>query len=145
MAHIWAGTNDKARMGAFLADAENIFETACQASREESPDCDWAILIGPDGQIRMMQTDGWSLPSLATEHGARTAYRISRRGGQVELEGRRGNQICVLRSESPAATANALLGRPIVPTGITAWSSPRQLLLAGEALAIEKGTWKILA
>ena len=99
-------------MGAFWADAENIFETARQASQSGSPDCDWAILIGPLGDIRMLEAAGWALPSLLAHHGAETAYRVTREGGRVSLEGRRGSEACMLRSESPAATARHLLGCP---------------------------------
>ncbi len=114
-------------MGPFWADAENLFETARQATQAGSPDCDWAILIGPQGDIRMLDAAGWALPSLLAQHGSETAYRITREAGRVCLEGRRGSQTCLLRSESPAATARRLLGcHP--PTA--AWSQPGMALLA---------------
>ena len=118
-------------MGAFWADAENLFETARQASG--SPDCDWAILIGPQGEIRMLDAAGWALPSLLAQHGAETAYRITREGGRVCLEGRRGSQTCQLRSESPAAAARHLLAGHRLPS--TAWCPPRPALPAEAAPA----------
>ena len=102
-------------MGAFWADAENLFETASLASHSGSPDCDWAILIGPQGDIRMLDAAGWALPSLLAHHGAETAYRVTREGGRVSLEGRRRSQTCLLQSESPAAIASQLLGCRVPP------------------------------
>jgi hypothetical protein len=106
-------------VGAFWADAENLFETARQASQSGSPDCDWAILIGPQGDIRVLDAAGWALPSLVAQHGAETAYRVTREGGRVCLEGRRGSQTCLLRSEPPAAAARHLLGGHRLPSA--AW------------------------
>jgi hypothetical protein len=116
-------------VGAFWADAENLFETARQASQSGSPDCDWAILIGPQGGIRMLDAVGWALPSLLVQHGAETAYRVTRESGRVRLEGRRGSETCVLRSESPAATARYLLGCRLPPAGAV-WNPPSPALLA---------------
>jgi hypothetical protein len=144
--HIPRRTPDKFSMGAFWTDAENIFETARQASQSGSPDCDWAILIGPQGDIRMLDACGWALPSLAAQHGAQTAYRVTREGGQVRLEGRRGSETCLLRSESPAATARHLLGCQFQPAGATAWLPPSPASLT-EALPAPSGKdlWKALA
>jgi len=74
-----------------------------------SPDCDLAILIGPQGQIHMLDAAGWALSGLLIEHGAKTAYRVTRERGQVWLEGKSGGHTCLLRSESPATTARHLL------------------------------------
>jgi len=132
-------------VGAFWADAENIFETARQASQSGSPDCDWAILIGPQGDIRMLEAGGWALPSLLAQHGAATAYRITRERGRVCLEGRRGSQTCLLRSESPAATARHLLACHSASAGAT-WNAPHPALLPEAAPAPPaKEIWKMFA
>jgi hypothetical protein len=117
-------------VGAFWADAQDLFETARQASQAGSPDCDWAILIGPPGGIRMLEATGWELPSLLIEHGAHTGYRVIRQGGRVSLEGRRGSETCMLRSESPAATARHLLERLPPPIGSSRIPPARTLLEA---------------
>jgi hypothetical protein len=131
---------------AFWADAENIFETARQASQSGSPDCDWAILIGPQGDIRMLEATGWALPSLLAQHGAETAYRVTRESGRVCLEGRRGSQTCLLRSESPAATARHLLGCHLPPAGAAAWNPPSPALLAAAVPAPPtEEIWKMFA
>jgi hypothetical protein len=112
-------------MGPFWADAESLFETARQASQSGSPDCDWAILIGPHGDIRMLDASGWALPGLLAQYGSETAYRVTRAGDRVSLEGRRGSQTCLLRSESPAAAARHLLACRLPPV----WSQPSPALL----------------
>lgn len=113
-------------MGAFWADAASIFETASQASQSGSSDCDWAILIGAQGEIRMMDGAGWSLPGLLAHHGGATAYRVTREQGRVSLEGRQGSQTCLLRSESPSAAASHLLGVHVPPV---AWNLTQPALL----------------
>jgi len=141
--HIPRRAPDKIGVGAFWADAENIFETARQASQSGAPDCDWAILIGPQGDIRMLEATGWALPSLLAQHGAETAYRVTREGGRVCLEGRRASQTCLLRSESPAAAARYLLGCHLPPA---AWNAPGPALLAEATHAPPaKEIWKMFA
>ena len=116
-------------MRAFWEDAEGIFETAQGASRAGSPDCDLAILIGPQGEIHMLEAAGWALAGLVAEHGAKTAYRVTRERGQVWLEGRSGGDTCLLRSESPAAAARHLLAFPASPALAPAFQRPRPELL----------------
>jgi hypothetical protein len=74
-----------------------------------------AILIGAQGEIHMLEAAGWALPGLLAEYGGKTAYRITRERGQVWLEGRSGGDTCLLRSESPAATARRLLAFHALP------------------------------
>jgi hypothetical protein len=78
----------------------------------------------------MLDADGWALPSLLAQYGSETAYRVTRNGGCVCLEGRRGSQTCLLRSESPAATARQLLACHLPP----AWSQPSPALLTQAVL-----------
>jgi len=66
------------------------------------------ILMTPDG-IRMWADSDWPLDSLASHHGAQSAYRISNRSGSVRVEGREGFRTCLLESASPARTARFLL------------------------------------
>ncbi len=116
-------------MEAFWADAENLFETARQAAQSGSPDCDLAILIGPQGEIRMLEAAGWALPALVACHGARTVYRVTRERGCVRLEGRCGPQTCLLRSESSAETARQLLAGGLPPESAPDWSPSSRALL----------------
>lgn len=133
-------------MGAFWTDAESIFETAQQSSLAGSPDCDLAILIGPEGGIHMLEASGWALSTLLAHHGAQTAYRVTREYGGVRVEGRSGGQTCVLRSEAPADTARRLLSGPFAydPAGVAAlprraWLSAGPRFPAVESSQVE--TW----
>lgn len=110
-------------MSAFWTDAQGIFETARQAFG--SADCDWAILVGPQGEVHILEGSGWSLPGLLAHHGARAAYHVTRAGGRVCLEGRQGLESCLLRSESPADVA-----RRLMPTNI-----PLEVCAAGSLRA----------
>jgi hypothetical protein len=75
----------------------------------------------------MLEAGGWSLPSLLTHYGAQTAYRVTRDGGRVSLEGRRGPETCLLRSESTLATARQLLG---YQPPVSIWHPSNRALLA---------------
>jgi hypothetical protein len=94
----------------FLANAGRLLETAKAALQAQGGSEVLAILIGRDGAIRAVNAPDWPLDSLAREHGARMAYRISRTGRKVRVEGRHGSQRCLLEAEIPAPAY-----RPAVP------------------------------
>lgn len=96
-----------------LRDAGRILETATAAGGGEFESESLAILIGQDGAIRLLMDNDWPLASLQAHHGASAAYRVSRTGAQVRVEGKSRGSSCVLESETPAATALRMLsGRP---------------------------------
>jgi hypothetical protein len=124
------------RVGAFWADAQSIFETARQAFRHGEPDCDWAFLIGPQGDLHMLEAAGWTLPALLAQYGAQRVYRVTRERGCIRLEGRSASDTCQLQSESAARTAGHLLAR--YPALAPVWSRPSPALLPQ---APTVGTW----
>jgi hypothetical protein len=85
-------------VSSFLRHAEEILESA-SGGRE---DCELAILVGRDGGIHMVADSDWALDRLREHHAARTAYRVTRRAGRVELEARADGQSCIMHRESPA-------------------------------------------
>jgi hypothetical protein len=93
----------------FLTNAERIFETAASADGAELESGDLSILIGQDGAIHMLMGSDWPLDSLQTQHGASAAYRVSRNGAQVRVEGKSRTGSCMLQSELPSAAARRLL------------------------------------
>ena len=93
----------------FLVNAERILETAASASGSELESGGLAILIGQDGGIHMLMGSDWPLSSLQAHHGASAAYRVSRNGGQVRVEGKSRTGSCLLQSELPSAAARRLL------------------------------------
>jgi hypothetical protein len=92
----------------------------------------------------MLDATGWALPSLLAQEGAETAYRVTREGGLVRLEGRRGSDTCLLRSESPASAARHLFGSHLSLGG--GWN-PCVPLVLPEAIPVPPTveTWKMLA
>ena len=92
-----------------LQNAERIFETAVSADRAELESGNLAILIGQDGAIRMLMDSDWRADALQAHHGARAAYRISRSGSQVRVEGASRAGSCVLQSEAASAVAARML------------------------------------
>jgi hypothetical protein len=100
---------DKCLVTDFLANAEHILETAASADGVELESGNFSILIGRDGAIRMVMGSDWPLDSLQAHHGAKAAYRVSRNGAQVRVEGKSPTGSCVLESEPAASVAKRML------------------------------------
>jgi hypothetical protein len=91
----------------FLENAERIFETATSGDAARPGNLD--IMIGQDGAIRIVMGSDWPLNSLQAEHGAKAAYRVSRSGSQVRVEGKSWNGSCLLQSEPVSSVARRIL------------------------------------
>jgi hypothetical protein len=90
----------------FLRHAEEIF----LAAREGGPeDCEMSILVSRDGNIHMLAGSEWELEPLRLYHGARAAYRISRKAGGVRLEARSADESCLLQTKQPRSLTPAML------------------------------------
>jgi hypothetical protein len=85
----------------FLRQAEEILETAVAGCQ------DIAIVIGRQGNVRMLEPSGWSLPALRLEFGAKAVYKVERRGNMVRVEGWDGDRSCRLEKCAPPATSHA--------------------------------------
>jgi hypothetical protein len=107
--HAFRGRIDKVLVTDLLKNAERILETAVSAEGVELESGTLAILIGQDGGIRMVMNTDWPLESLQAHHGASAAYRISRTGSQVRVEGKSRTSSCVLESEPAGAAARRIL------------------------------------
>ena len=95
----------------FLENAERIFDTAASGyGQQESGEL--AIVIGQDGAIRMLMGSDWPLDSLQAHHGAIAAYRVSRSGTHVRVEGKSRTGSCMLQSEPVSSVARRLLADP---------------------------------
>ncbi len=90
-------------MSAFFQQAEEIFATARTAGAAGAEDGDLAVLVDEAGSIRVVAAGGWDAEALRLDRGARSVYRISRRGGRVRLEGRTSGERCLFESGRPAA------------------------------------------
>ncbi|MFY9726531.1 MAG: hypothetical protein WB579_09140 [Bryobacteraceae bacterium] len=93
-------------MNAFLRNAEELFATAQEGAGD---DCQVSVLVGPDGGIHMVFGSDWGLEPLRHHHGARAAYRVTRSGGRVAVEGRSAGATCRLEAARPA---RVLFGSP---------------------------------
>ena len=96
---------DKEVVSALFQHAEEIFRAARQGGAD---DCEMAILVSQDGGIHMLAADGWELEPLRLHHGARAAYRISRRAGGVRLEARSADESCLLQSKQAFRPTGAI-------------------------------------
>jgi hypothetical protein len=104
---------DKLLVTDFLENAGRIFETASStAAGSELESGNLSIVIAQDGAIRLMMGSDWPLESLQAHHGAKAAYRVTRSGSQVRVDGRSRTGSCRLQSEPPALVARRLLAEP---------------------------------
>jgi hypothetical protein len=111
----------------FLNDARRILEAAETA---EEPDI--AILIHRRQGIQLVCGKGdWSLPSLLSESGAAAAYRVSRRDGQLQVEGTSETETCVLQKKTGKRVLRELLEerRAYEVVGPDQWGSAARILL----------------
>ena len=96
-------------MSRLAEQAQHLLDAAASAAAKGESCTEMTILVGSDGSIRMCADSDWPLDSLAREHGARAAYRVTGRDGAVRVEGREGLQRCLLQSDSTARVARLLL------------------------------------
>ncbi|MDX2151502.1 MAG: hypothetical protein SFV54_12265 [Bryobacteraceae bacterium] len=93
-------------MSLFRANAAKILETA---ERVGEP-TEMAILVGAGGGLHIVAGSDWPLESLQREHGAAMAYKVTKAGGRVQVEGREGVRSCRFESLPAAKVARMLLG-----------------------------------
>jgi hypothetical protein len=85
----------------FLQNGQNLLEAAQAARQAGSAGEPLSVLVGPGAAIRTFCGSDWPLESLAREHGARFAYRVSHRGPAVRVEGRGHGLTLVLEQTLP--------------------------------------------
>jgi hypothetical protein len=103
--HDFVRARDKRFVSPFLKHAEEIFLAAREGGAD---DCEMSILVSRDGGIHMLCGADWELEPLRIDHGARAAYRISRRAGGVRLEARSADESCLLQSKPRARLTAAM-------------------------------------
>jgi hypothetical protein len=84
----------------FLTDAVQIFETAAAAPAGDASS-ELSILYDADGQLRIVQTEGWNPDALRQHYGARTSYHVSRNASGVVVDGRGPGGTCRIQSDKP--------------------------------------------
>jgi len=96
-------------VGRFAENAARIFEAA-ESIGDAGVATDLSILISETGAIRLIaERPEWPLAALRAEHGASMAYRVTRNGSEVHLEGCADQRTC--RLEAPVqASLKSLLG-----------------------------------
>ncbi|HBY62291.1 MAG TPA: hypothetical protein DEH78_20915, partial [Solibacterales bacterium] len=88
--------------------AAKILETA---ERLGEP-TEMSILLTSGGGLHLVAGSDWPLESLQREHAAAMAFRVTRHGGSVRVDGREGLRSCRFESLPAAEAARRLLGAP---------------------------------
>jgi hypothetical protein len=94
----------------FADNALQIFEAAESAFQAGLPPEETTILIGREGELRVIQHSDWSLDRLQEEHGAAMAYRVSADDRKVRLEARAEGGRMLLESDPASRAACRLIG-----------------------------------
>ena len=95
-------------MDTLFENAHRIFDVARSAAATDNQD--FALLIRPDGGLHFVMESPFSMEAAAVHYGARTAYRITRTGDGVRVDGRGGGRNCVLEESSvPRAFSKEML------------------------------------
>lgn len=89
-------------MSAFTEQAGQVFDAAIAAPEGSSPAL--TILIRPEGQIHIVDGAESSIDALQHRFGCGTAFRVTRYGGEVRVEGRSGPNQCVIEKPRPVKT-----------------------------------------
>jgi hypothetical protein len=85
-----------------LRDAEQLLAAAGAGDGDESH----AICLMPPGGLRVVaHPEGWSLPALAADVGAKAVYLVERRNGAVRVEGWSPTEKIVLERQAAAVAA----------------------------------------
>jgi hypothetical protein len=94
----------------FTEQAYELLEVAESAASRGLACSEWTVLVTQEGAIRMFADSDWPLDSLAGEHGAQAAYRVTEHCGNVRVEARSGSRTCTIESTTPRRVARLLLG-----------------------------------
>jgi hypothetical protein len=95
----------------FTEQAYEILEAAEAASSKGLACAEWTLLVNQEGSLRMIADSDWPLDRLASENGARAAYRVSEHRGSLRVEARSGLRTCTVESRTPRQVARLLLGQ----------------------------------
>ena len=81
---------------AFLQRAEEILDIAVAGETDAG---DIAILIDRQGGMRILDSNGWSLPALCAEYSAAAGYIVQRRAHTARVEGWGGGERCLIQRD----------------------------------------------
>jgi hypothetical protein len=95
-----------------LQRAEDLLDVGCAGENSAH----WAVLIDPQGGLRIIDAAGWSMARLRAEYGPDAVYKIDRRNGTVRVEGWDGADRCLVERTAPTAR------RPIAAAGYHSFS-----------------------
>ena len=115
-------------MDRFLADAENILNTALNAMASGHRPTEMTILMGAGRQMQLLADCDWSRQSIRVERGASAAYRVTCRQSKVIVEGDQQGRNC--RLEQSINLRTHLLSRE-VPCWVMAVPYAQRLLSPG--------------
>lgn len=100
---------DKRFVSRLLDNARGLLESAAEAAAAGCETGEYTIYVGPQGGLEMVVESDSSLESYTWNRGATAAWRITRRGGAVRVEGVSGEERCRLERSVSADLARRIL------------------------------------
>jgi hypothetical protein len=94
-----------------MEDARRLMETAADAAEAGCENGEYTIYLGPHGGLEMVAGCDASLESYCWNRGATAAWRITRHGGAVRVEGVSGGERCRLERTVSSGIARRILSR----------------------------------
>lgn len=77
---------------------------------------DWVVFLGPEGGYQLIAGYEGSLESLVWVHGARRMWRMSRKDGELLVDGKEGSLSCQFRSPAPRRSVSQLVPHSAIYT-----------------------------
>ncbi|MBI5280480.1 MAG: hypothetical protein HY858_02270 [Candidatus Solibacter usitatus] len=96
-------------MDGLIESARGLLEAATDSVEAGLGTGDWTIFVGPEGGMQMIAGGEGPPEHLHWSHGARSAWRVSRQGAKVRVEGSSGKQRCMLESAARDGVVRRLL------------------------------------
>jgi hypothetical protein len=96
------------RLDRLFGNAERLLEQATNLG----PESDVTVLELPTGGYYLLAGTDHDLAALQAEHGARAAWQVRNSRSSILVQGRSGDDVCLLKRERPGGALNALRDTP---------------------------------
>ncbi len=95
-------------MGTLFTDAQALLDSALRATDEGAWE-DVAIIRSEDGQVRIVNPNGWNLENASAQFGASHLYCITRRTNRIVVTARSARERCVLEALTAVPVRNPMV------------------------------------
>jgi hypothetical protein len=87
-----------------------MLETAQNAVELGVGTAEWTLLVDHGGGVQLIEGGAGDLRALSASRGAQAAWRLTRRGGKLRVEGQNGTERCLLEATARDGAWRRVLG-----------------------------------